>query len=100
MTLHEHAQAFISLLQFSLQKVIKICNRLSSVQTLVVPECYFVGMSSLSLIFWIFFFSFIYFQLNPSYHEEKQRCEYLHNKLAHIKRLIADFDQRRAQAWC
>ncbi|XP_017278406.1 RNA polymerase II elongation factor ELL2 [Kryptolebias marmoratus] len=37
---------------------------------------------------------------NPSYHEEKQRCEYLHNKLAHIKRLIADFDQRRAQAWC
>ncbi|XP_013872507.1 RNA polymerase II elongation factor ELL2 [Austrofundulus limnaeus] len=39
-------------------------------------------------------------QHNPSYHEEKQRCEYLHNKLAHIKRLIADFDQRRAQAWC
>uniref|UniRef100_A0A4W5MTT2 Elongation factor for RNA polymerase II 2 n=1 Tax=Hucho hucho TaxID=62062 RepID=A0A4W5MTT2_9TELE len=30
---------------------------------------------------------------------EKQRCEYLHNKLAHIKRLIADFDQRRAQSW-
>ncbi|XP_038551864.1 RNA polymerase II elongation factor ELL2 [Micropterus salmoides] len=39
-------------------------------------------------------------QHSPSYHEEKQRCEYLHNKLAHIKRLIADFDQRRAQAWC
>lgn len=39
-------------------------------------------------------------QHNPNYHEEKQRCEYLHNKLAHIKRLIADFDQRRAQAWC
>lgn len=37
---------------------------------------------------------------NPNYHEEKQRCEYLHNKLAHIKRLISDFDQRRAQAWC
>ncbi|XP_056129093.1 RNA polymerase II elongation factor ELL2 [Lampris incognitus] len=36
---------------------------------------------------------------SPNYHEEKQRCEYLHNKLAHIKRLIADFDQRRAQAW-
>ncbi|XP_076851017.1 RNA polymerase II elongation factor ELL2 isoform X2 [Brachyhypopomus gauderio] len=36
---------------------------------------------------------------NPNYHEEKQRCEYLHNKLAHIKRLIADFDQRRAQSW-
>lgn len=38
-------------------------------------------------------------QNSPNYHEEKQRCEYLHNKLAHIKRLIADFDQRRAQAW-
>ncbi|KAM3878274.1 RNA polymerase II elongation factor ELL2 [Diretmus argenteus] len=39
-------------------------------------------------------------QHSPNYQEEKQRCEYLHNKLAHIKRLIADFDQRRAQAWC
>ncbi|CAG5983369.1 unnamed protein product [Menidia menidia] len=39
-------------------------------------------------------------QHNPNYHEEKLRCEYLHNKLAHIKRLIADFDQRRAQGWC
>ncbi|KAF7696725.1 hypothetical protein HF521_005143 [Silurus meridionalis] len=38
-------------------------------------------------------------QHSPHYHEEKQRCEYLHNKLAHIKRLIADFDQRRAQSW-
>ncbi|CAL8354613.1 unnamed protein product [Gadus morhua 'NCC'] len=36
---------------------------------------------------------------SPNYHEEKQRCEYLHNKLAHIKRVIADFDHRRAQAW-
>uniref|UniRef100_I3KX35 Elongation factor for RNA polymerase II 2 n=1 Tax=Oreochromis niloticus TaxID=8128 RepID=I3KX35_ORENI len=39
-------------------------------------------------------------QHSPNYHKEKLRCEYLHNKLAHIKRLIADFDQRRAQAWC
>ncbi|XP_060898228.1 RNA polymerase II elongation factor ELL2 [Labrus mixtus] len=39
-------------------------------------------------------------QRSPNYHGDKQRCEYLHNKLAHIKRLIADFDQRRAQAWC
>ncbi|KAM4613329.1 RNA polymerase II elongation factor ELL2 [Polymixia lowei] len=39
-------------------------------------------------------------QHSPNYHEEKQRCEYLHNKLAHIKRLIADFDQRKAQALC
>ncbi|XP_077459364.1 RNA polymerase II elongation factor ELL2 [Stigmatopora argus] len=36
---------------------------------------------------------------SPNYHGDKQRCEYLHNKLAHIKRLIADFDQRRAQTW-
>ncbi|XP_034023009.1 RNA polymerase II elongation factor ELL2 isoform X2 [Thalassophryne amazonica] len=38
-------------------------------------------------------------QHTPNYHEAKQRCEYLHNKLAHIKRLIADFDLRRAKAW-
>lgn len=38
-------------------------------------------------------------QHSPNYYEEKQRCEYLHNKLAHIKRLIADFDKRRAQSW-
>uniref|UniRef100_A0A8C7PQT3 Elongation factor for RNA polymerase II 2 n=1 Tax=Oncorhynchus mykiss TaxID=8022 RepID=A0A8C7PQT3_ONCMY len=38
-------------------------------------------------------------QHSPNYQVEKQRCEYLHNKLAHIKRLIADFDQRRAQSW-
>lgn len=37
---------------------------------------------------------------SPNYHKDKLRCEYLHNKLAHIKRLIADFDQRRAGAWC
>ncbi|NXW45377.1 ELL2 factor, partial [Nyctiprogne leucopyga] len=27
-------------------------------------------------------------QSSPSYYEEKYRCEYLHNKLSHIKRLI------------
>ncbi|NXI70498.1 ELL2 factor, partial [Anseranas semipalmata] len=27
-------------------------------------------------------------QSSPNYHEEKYRCEYLHNKLSHIKRLI------------
>lgn len=36
---------------------------------------------------------------HTNYHEEKQRCKYLHNKLAHIKQLISDFDQRRAQPW-
>ncbi|XP_020487804.1 RNA polymerase II elongation factor ELL [Labrus bergylta] len=29
---------------------------------------------------------------NPNYSQEKNRCEYLHNKLAHIKRLIAAYD--------
>nr|XP_015215681.1 PREDICTED: RNA polymerase II elongation factor ELL2 [Lepisosteus oculatus] len=36
---------------------------------------------------------------SPNYHQEKCRCEYLHNKLAHIKRLIGEFDQARAQPW-
>uniref|UniRef100_A0A4W5JUZ1 Elongation factor for RNA polymerase II 2 n=1 Tax=Hucho hucho TaxID=62062 RepID=A0A4W5JUZ1_9TELE len=39
------------------------------------------------------------YQHSPNYQVEKQRCEYLHNKLAHIKRLIADFDQRSSQSW-
>ncbi|XP_051776186.1 RNA polymerase II elongation factor ELL2 [Erpetoichthys calabaricus] len=29
----------------------------------------------------------------PGYNEEKKRCEYLHQKLSHIKRLILDYDQ-------
>uniref|UniRef100_A0A2K6LRX2 OCEL domain-containing protein n=1 Tax=Rhinopithecus bieti TaxID=61621 RepID=A0A2K6LRX2_RHIBE len=33
-------------------------------------------------------------QPGPNYHEEKYRCEYLHNKLAHIKKLIGEFDQQ------
>ncbi|XP_051025942.1 RNA polymerase II elongation factor ELL [Acomys russatus] len=36
---------------------------------------------------------------NTNYSREKQRCEYLHRKLAHIKRLIAEYDQRQLQAW-
>ncbi|XP_004688665.1 PREDICTED: RNA polymerase II elongation factor ELL [Condylura cristata] len=36
---------------------------------------------------------------NTSYSQEKRRCEYLHSKLAHIKRLIAEYDQRQLQAW-
>uniref|UniRef100_A0A803SXL2 OCEL domain-containing protein n=1 Tax=Anolis carolinensis TaxID=28377 RepID=A0A803SXL2_ANOCA len=31
--------------------------------------------------------------------EEKCRCEYLHKKLAHIKRLIGEFDQWQAESW-
>lgn len=29
-------------------------------------------------------------QTNTNYSQEKHRCEYLHSKLAHIKRLIAE----------
>ncbi|CAJ0940621.1 unnamed protein product [Ranitomeya imitator] len=36
---------------------------------------------------------------SPNYYEEKYRCAYLHNKLAHIKRLIGEFDQQRAESW-
>ncbi|XP_076978218.1 RNA polymerase II elongation factor ELL [Tamandua tetradactyla] len=36
---------------------------------------------------------------NTNYSQEKQRCEYLHGKLAHIKGLIADFDRQQLQAW-
>ncbi|XP_009571816.1 PREDICTED: RNA polymerase II elongation factor ELL2 [Fulmarus glacialis] len=38
-------------------------------------------------------------QASPNYYEEKYRCEYLHNKLSHIKRLIGEFDQRQAESW-
>uniref|UniRef100_A0A8D0L372 Elongation factor for RNA polymerase II 2 n=1 Tax=Sphenodon punctatus TaxID=8508 RepID=A0A8D0L372_SPHPU len=38
-------------------------------------------------------------QSSPNYHEEKYRCEYLHNKLAHIKRLIGEFHQQQAESW-
>uniref|UniRef100_A0A8C9PSE0 Elongation factor for RNA polymerase II n=1 Tax=Spermophilus dauricus TaxID=99837 RepID=A0A8C9PSE0_SPEDA len=34
---------------------------------------------------------------NTNYSQEKHRCEYLHSKLAHIKRLIAEYDQRRGR---
>lgn len=36
---------------------------------------------------------FVLFKSNPNYHQEKSRCEYLHNKLAHIKKLISEYDQ-------
>lgn len=29
----------------------------------------------------------------PGYREEKKRCEYLHQKLSHIKGLITDYDR-------
>ncbi|MEQ2262203.1 hypothetical protein XENORESO_001355 [Xenotaenia resolanae] len=32
---------------------------------------------------------------NPNYDQDKVRCEYLHNKLAHIKKLISDFDHQQ-----
>ncbi|XP_006876369.1 PREDICTED: RNA polymerase II elongation factor ELL [Chrysochloris asiatica] len=36
---------------------------------------------------------------NTNYSQEKQRCEYLHSKLAHIKRLIAEYDQQQLPTW-
>uniref|UniRef100_A0A8C9WHN8 Elongation factor for RNA polymerase II n=1 Tax=Scleropages formosus TaxID=113540 RepID=A0A8C9WHN8_SCLFO len=36
---------------------------------------------------------------NPTYSQEKSRCEFLHRKLAHIKKLIAEFDQRQLHGW-
>ncbi|XP_029983205.1 RNA polymerase II elongation factor ELL-like [Sphaeramia orbicularis] len=32
---------------------------------------------------------------NPNYSQDKIRCEYLHNKLAHIKKLISEYDQQQ-----
>ncbi|XP_022049504.1 RNA polymerase II elongation factor ELL-like [Acanthochromis polyacanthus] len=32
---------------------------------------------------------------NPNYNQDKVRCEYLHNKLAHIKKLISEYDQQQ-----
>ncbi|XP_077417211.1 RNA polymerase II elongation factor ELL-like [Vanacampus margaritifer] len=32
---------------------------------------------------------------NPSYSQDRLHCQYLHNKLAHIKKLISKFDQRQ-----
>nr|XP_061790553.1 RNA polymerase II elongation factor ELL-like [Nerophis lumbriciformis] len=34
-------------------------------------------------------------KINPHYSQEKNRCEYLHNKLAHIKRVIGEYDQQQ-----
>ncbi|XP_041085030.1 RNA polymerase II elongation factor ELL-like [Polyodon spathula] len=36
---------------------------------------------------------------NPDYSQEKNRCEYLHSKLAHIKKLIAEYDHQHLQSW-
>uniref|UniRef100_A0AAY5EE49 OCEL domain-containing protein n=1 Tax=Electrophorus electricus TaxID=8005 RepID=A0AAY5EE49_ELEEL len=42
---------------------------------------------------------FLFPQTNPDYSQERNRCEYLHNKLAHIKKLIAEYDQKQLQNW-
>lgn len=49
-------------------------------------------------IAYIIFFPLV-LQSTPNYHEEKYRYEYLHKKLAHIKRLIGEFDQQQAETW-
>ncbi|KAK7886456.1 hypothetical protein WMY93_026077 [Mugilogobius chulae] len=35
---------------------------------------------------------------NPNYSQDKIRCEYLHSKLAHIKKLISEYDQQQMSA--
>ncbi|CAL8274525.1 unnamed protein product [Merluccius merluccius] len=35
------------------------------------------------------------YKSNPNYNQDKIRCEYLHNKLAHIKKIISVYDQRQ-----
>ncbi|XP_027733837.1 RNA polymerase II elongation factor ELL2 [Empidonax traillii] len=37
-------------------------------------------------------------QCSPSYSELKKRCQYLHNKLSHIKRLIQEFDEQQEES--
>ncbi|XP_028293601.1 RNA polymerase II elongation factor ELL-like isoform X2 [Gouania willdenowi] len=34
---------------------------------------------------------------NPNYNQDKIRCEHLHNKLAHIKKIISEFDLQQLQ---
>ncbi|XP_061824085.2 RNA polymerase II elongation factor ELL-like isoform X1 [Nerophis lumbriciformis] len=34
---------------------------------------------------------------NPNYSQDRIRCQYLHNKLAHVKKLISKFDQQQLQ---
>lgn len=34
-------------------------------------------------------------QINPNYYAEKYRYQYIYKKLAHIKRLIKDYDQQQ-----
>ncbi|XP_074935627.1 RNA polymerase II elongation factor ELL2 isoform X2 [Phalacrocorax aristotelis] len=36
-------------------------------------------------------------QSTPNYYEEKHRCEYLYDKLAHIKKLIGEYDSKQEQ---
>uniref|UniRef100_K7FJS0 Elongation factor for RNA polymerase II 3 n=1 Tax=Pelodiscus sinensis TaxID=13735 RepID=K7FJS0_PELSI len=38
-------------------------------------------------------------QTYPSYRKEKDRCEYLHQKLSHIKGLILDFEKTARHSW-
>lgn len=35
----------------------------------------------------------------PGYREEKRRCEYLHQKLSHIKGLILEFEEKNRESW-
>lgn len=51
--------------------------------------------------FFFFFFDMGAFSLQryPGYREEKRRCEYLHQKLSHIKGLILEFEEKNRGSW-
>ena len=36
-------------------------------------------------------------QSSPSYFEKKCRCQYLHSKLSHIKKLVGEFDKQQQE---
>lgn len=55
-----------------------------------------LGMLAIRKNEFFFFFDMDAFSLQryPGYREEKCRCEYLHQKLSHIKGLILEFEEK------
>lgn len=48
------------------------------------------------VFFYLLLFVLFSFQSYPNYQQEKNRCEYLHQKLSHIKSLILQFEGRES----